>query len=92
MVGKRGVWALPHQRLAEHPGESYKPLKVFQPFQWNKEVVFRVFMRGHSIPSCQGDVLRHVVLFALTCSIHYGKRGQLGWRWCISQLLLLPPW
>ena len=50
-VGKQKVWALPHQRLTlEHPGETDNPLKVFQLFQWNREVSFRVFMRGHGTP------------------------------------------
>lgn len=49
-MGKQKVWALPHQRLVEHPWETDNPLKVFQPFQWNREVSFRVFMRGHCTP------------------------------------------
>ena len=89
-VGKQKVWALPYQRLAEHPGETDSPLKVFQPFQWNREVSFRVFMRGHCTPSCQWDVLSHAFLSALPCSIHYGESQQhLGYRGgCISQLSL----
>lgn len=74
----QGVWALLHQRLAEHPGGSDTPLKVFQPFQWKREVSSRVLMRGHSTPSCLGEVPSHVVLLALPCSIHYGESGQLG--------------
>lgn len=89
-VGKQKVWALPHQRLTEHSGETDNSLKVFQLFQWNREVSFRVFMRGHSTPSCQQDVPSHVFLLALPCSTHYGEsRQQLGQRGgCISQLSL----
>lgn len=52
LVGKQGVWAVPDQRLAEHPGETDSSLKVFQLCQWNREVSFRVFMRGHSTRPC----------------------------------------
>ena len=88
LVGKQGVGALLHNRLAEHPGESDNPLKVFQLFHCDRELGFRVLMRGHSTPRCRRDVPSHIVL-GLPCSLHHGVRGQLGWAGeCISQLSL----